>query len=92
MISVNEYENGRAKSLGFESNGQAYTAGVVEPGRYRFSTSQEEHLTVSLGSIRFKLPDGSDQTLAAGQKIIIPPGVEFELEAGETSSYICAYK
>jgi uncharacterized protein YaiE (UPF0345 family) len=91
MIKVNEYFEGRVKSLGFESAGRTHTAGVVSPGAYRFSTEKEERLTMALGRLRFRLPDQDWQELAQGQSLTIPSGIEFEVEARDTAAYICAY-
>jgi uncharacterized protein YaiE (UPF0345 family) len=92
MIKVNEYQDGRVKSLGFESSGQTYTVGVVEPGSYRFPTEKEEHLTVMVGSLTVQWPGKDRSEYAPGETFVIPPGVEFELETDVTSTYLCVYK
>ena len=92
MIRVNEYMDGQVKSLGFESAGAAFTAGVVRPGEYTFPTEKEEHLTVTVGTIRFRLPGEEWVEKNAGGKIVIPPGIEFDLRVEDTASYICEYR
>ena len=92
MIKVNEYQEGRVKSLGFDSSGQTYTVGVVDPGSYRFPTEKEEHLTVMVGRLTVRKPGEDRREYAAGETFVIPPGVEFELKADETSAYLCVYK
>lgn len=92
MIRVNEYQEGKVKSLGFQSGGADFTAGVVSPGEYSFPTEKEEHITVTVGAILFRLP-GQDWTeKKAGEGLVVPPGVEFGLKVDRTSSYICEYK
>ena len=91
MIKVNEYFEGRVKSLGFESGGRPHTAGVVSPGTYRFSTDKEERITMALGRLSFRLPGQDWQELSPGGSLTIPPGIEFEVEAQDTAAYVCAY-
>ena len=60
MIKVNEYLEGKVKSLGAEYKGEYFTAGVMLPGEYKFSTEKEEHIVVTLGELR---ASGSRRTL-----------------------------
>ena len=92
MIVVNEYENGAVKSLGFESSGAPFTAGVVQPGEYVFPTEKEEHITVTVGAIQFRLPDQDWVELPAGKTMVIPAGVRFGLRVESTASYVCEYR
>ena len=92
MIAVNTYLDGKVKSLGFDRDGVKYTAGVLIPGGYAFNTEQEEHITVTLGPIEFKLPAGDWEERRAGESIVIPPSVTFEVRAKAAASYICEYK
>jgi uncharacterized protein YaiE (UPF0345 family) len=55
-IKVNEYMEGKVKSLGPELKGERFTAGVMQPGGYSFDTDQEEHITVTLGELNIRLP------------------------------------
>ena len=92
MIKVNEYQDGAVKSLGFESGGSVFTAGVVSPGEYAFSTEKEEHISVTVGVIRFRLPGQDWVEKKAGEVQIVPAGVEFGLKVDRTASYICEYR
>ncbi|MCX5914370.1 MAG: pyrimidine/purine nucleoside phosphorylase, partial [Deltaproteobacteria bacterium] len=49
MIKINEYLGGKVKSLGAEYKGEYFTAGVMLPGEYKFTTEKEEHIVVTLG-------------------------------------------
>jgi hypothetical protein len=84
--------DGKVKSLGFKKDDAVFTAGVLMPGQYTFSTEKEEHITVTLGPIHFFMPDGDWKTYTAGETIIIPANVKFDLKADSAASYICAYK
>ncbi len=54
MIKVNEYFDGKIKSLGAETGSGPFTAGVIEPGEYTIPTSCEEHVSIVLGRCRVK--------------------------------------
>ena len=60
MIKVNNYFEGNVKSLGFEREEAAFTAGVVLPGAYTFDTEKEEHLTITVGEIEIQPPGSED--------------------------------
>ena len=92
MIKVNEYLQGKVKSLGFELDGVPYTAGVMMPGEYAFSTDKEEHLTMTLGELRIRLPGEAWRALSAGEKVVIPAGVSFDLKVKKPTSYNCMYR
>jgi len=92
MIKVNEYMEGKVKSLGAEFQGMRFSAGVMLPGRYNFSTDQEEHITVTLGELNIRLPKENWKKISRGEAVIVPPKVSFDLRIDETVSYICLYK
>lgn len=91
-IKVNEYMEGKVKSLGAEFKGERFTAGVMLPGRYRFNTEQEEHITVTVGELNIRLPRENWKKVSQGDTVIVPSGVGFDLRIDETLSYICFYK
>jgi hypothetical protein len=91
MIKVNDYFDGNVKSLGFESEGEAFTAGVVLPGAYTFDTQSEEHLTITVGEIDIQPPGFEWRTVKTGETITIPANVSFDLKVKEPASYICKY-
>ncbi len=92
MISVNEYENGSVKSLGFESGGLSFTVGVVRPGTYSFPTEKEERITVTVGAIEFRLPGKGWERVPAGETMVVPAGTRFDLRVDRTASYVCKYR
>jgi uncharacterized protein YaiE (UPF0345 family) len=91
MIKVNEYLEGKVKSLGFESDGTRYTAGVFLPGEYTFNTEQEEHVTVTVGRLEIQLPGRKWETVKIGETVVIPPSSSFNLKVTQPVSYICRY-
>jgi uncharacterized protein YaiE (UPF0345 family) len=92
MINVNEYFDGKIKSLGFELDSIQYTAGVFSPSAYSLGTEKEEHVTVTVGGFEIRLPDSDWTTVKAGETIIIPPNTTFDLKVTKTASYLCMYK
>ena len=49
MFDVNEYFEGKVKSIGFQTETLPATVGVMAPGEYEFGTSQRETMTVVSG-------------------------------------------
>ena len=92
MINVNEYFEGRIKSLGFELKGTPYTAGVVLPGEYTIDTEKEEHITATMGEFEIRPPGSDWKILGIGDTIIIPSNTSFELKLKEPAAYICMYR
>jgi len=92
MIKINEYLEGKVKSLGFELDGIQYTIGVMLPGEYSFDTEKEEHITVTLGGFEI-LPPGEDwKTAKMGDTVVIPANSTFDLKIDKPASYICMYR
>jgi uncharacterized protein YaiE (UPF0345 family) len=92
MIKVNEYLGGKVKSLGAEYKGEYFTAGVMLPGEYKFSTEKEEHIVVTLGELQLQIPGGAWKKYARGETAVVPAKVEFQLRVQETVAYVCFYK
>jgi|APDOM4702015248_1054824.scaffolds.fasta_scaffold1070257_1 uncharacterized protein YaiE (UPF0345 family) len=91
MIQVNEYFDGKVKSLAtHNSQGQA-TVGVIEPGQYEFGTGSVEIMTVAWGTLKAQLPGGDWKTYNKGESFRVEKGVTFKVEAAETMAYVCQY-
>ena len=92
MLKVNEYFDGKVKSIGFEDSKGLVTSGVMEAGDYTFSTSSKELMIVVTGSLTIKRPEDADWvTLNAGQSFHVSAGVSFEVKVEQTTAYICRY-
>ena len=92
MINVNEYFDGRIKSLGFEIKGIPYTTGVILPGEYAIDTEKEEHITVTLGGFEIRPPGSDWKTVKIGDTVVIQANSTFDVKISETASYICMYR
>lgn len=92
MFQVNEYFDGKVKSLGFQSSEGRATVGVMAAGEYEFGTAQKEVMTVTSGALNVKLPGASDyQKFSAGQSFTVPANAKFQLQVASDSSYLCLY-
>lgn len=79
MIQVNEYFEGKVKSLTLQANGNKATCGVMAVGDHEFSTGLKEIMTVIAGSMTVRLPGTSDwQTFTAGQKFEVAANAKFQ--------------
>jgi uncharacterized protein YaiE (UPF0345 family) len=93
MFKVNEYFDGKVKSLSFETADGPATAGVMAPGDYEFGTSSVEIMTVVSGSLTVKLP-GSDvwKDYKAGESFTVEAGKKFQLKVAADAAYVCLYR
>jgi len=92
MLKVNEYFDGKVKSIGFDDSRGPVTVGVMEAGEYTFSTAAKEEMSVVSGALTVRLP-GSDtwQTFAAGASFNVLADASFDLQVAEASAYVCRY-
>jgi uncharacterized protein YaiE (UPF0345 family) len=93
MFNVNEYFDGKVKSIGFKAFDGDATVGVMAAGVYTFSTSSVELMTVTCGQMQVKLP-GSDnwQTYNAGQTFRVEANQSFDVKMKQDTAYLCIYK
>jgi purine/pyrimidine-nucleoside phosphorylase len=93
MFKVNEYFEGRVKSLAFKTIEGAATVGVMAVGEYEFGTSTEEIMTVVSGCLTVRLPGAEEWgTFAAGTSFTVPANKKFQLQVAEETAYLCRYK
>jgi purine/pyrimidine-nucleoside phosphorylase len=93
MLQVNEYFDGKVKSIAFQTKTLPATVGVMAAGEYEFSTSQKETVTVVSGELTVKLP-GSDlwQDFPQGTSFIVAANEKFQLKVAEETAYLCTYE
>ena len=93
MFKVNEYFDGKVKSMAFQTaDGQA-TIGVMAPGEYEFGTSTVEIMTVVSGTLTVKLP-GSEvwKNYKAGASFTVAARKKFQLKVVADAAYLCLYR
>ena len=92
MLDVNEYFDGKVKSIGFQTETLPATVGVMAPGDYTFGTSDHETMTVVSGALTVKLPGQDDwQTFNAGEVFKVEAQQGFDLKVVVDTAYLCVY-
>ena len=93
MFDVNEYFDGKVKSIGgFQADELAATVGVMKQGDYEFGTGAKEFMSVISGSLTAKLPGSEDWvTYAPGETFEVPGNSKFQVKADVDSAYLCKY-
>ena len=93
MLDVNEYFNGKVKSIAFNGGALDATVGVMAAGEYTFSTAKKETMTVVSGALTVKLPGESDwQTYETNQSFIVAANESFDLKVAVETAYLCTYE
>jgi len=93
MLKVNEYFNGKVKSIGLTNEDGKSTIGVMETGDYEFNTTTVEHMTVVSGSLKVMQPGAVEwQSYSNGQTFDVAANVRFKVRAEEQTAYICFYE
>jgi purine/pyrimidine-nucleoside phosphorylase len=92
MINVNEYFDGKVKSLTLNGVSGKETVGVMLPGEYEFGTSQKEVMTVVSGALVVKLPGETEfEVFQADEAFEIPANSKFQLKVFVETAYLCQY-
>ncbi|HRY31588.1 MAG TPA: pyrimidine/purine nucleoside phosphorylase [Bacteroidales bacterium] len=93
MLKVNEYFDGRVKSIALENEEGKATIGVMEAGEYEFGTATEEEMTVVSGSMRVLLPGETRwQTFSMSEVFIVQANQTFRLRIEKACAYKCIYR
>lgn len=92
MFKVNEYFDGKVKSIAFQGERLPATVGVMAPGHYEFGTSQREVMTVVSGALTVQLPDSNEwHTYRAGDSFEVAANARFQLQVEQDTAYLCTY-
>ncbi len=93
MLKVNEYFDGKVKSIALENNEGKATAGVMAPGEYEFGTSTKEYMHIVSGILDVKLPGEADfKKYSKGEMFEVESGVKFNVSCSEDVAYLCFYE
>lgn len=92
MLNVNEYFDGKAKSISFETATLPATVGVISPGEYEFGTTKRETMTILSGALTVLLP-GMDEwmTYGAGEFFEVAGQASFRAKSDVDVAYLCTY-
>lgn len=93
MLQVNEYFDGKVKSIAVSNSDGKATAGVIEAGEFEFGTSTIEHMTVTFGEMEVFLP-GEDEwrIYQKNETFTVQKGESFIVKVKEPVSYLCVYE
>jgi len=93
MLDVNEYFDGKVKSIAFQTATLPATVGVMQAGEYEFNTDKKETMSVVSGALTVKLP-GSNvwQTFQAGDSFVVEAQQTFQLKVEVDTAYLCTYE
>jgi uncharacterized protein YaiE (UPF0345 family) len=93
MFKVNEYFDGKVKSLAFTSPEGPATIGVMAPGEYTFGTGSIEIMSVISGAMEIKLPGAETwKSVKAGESFEVAANVKFGVRMQVETAYLCLYK
>jgi uncharacterized protein YaiE (UPF0345 family) len=91
MIRVNEYCEGKIKSLGFQLEGIDYTVGLMLPGNYTFNMEIEGHITGVWGEFEIKHEGGDWGVVRPGDTIVITRNSTVNYRIKKPASYVCKF-
>ncbi|HEY7773881.1 MAG TPA: pyrimidine/purine nucleoside phosphorylase [Marinagarivorans sp.] len=92
MITVNEYFDGKVKSMAIESGALPATIGVMLAGEYTFGTAKKEIMTVVQGELTVTLPgESAPRTFRNGQVFEVPADSSFDVIVAVDTAYFCQY-
>jgi uncharacterized protein YaiE (UPF0345 family) len=93
MFKVNEYFDGKVKSIAFTSPEGPATVGVMAVGEYEFGTASVEIMSVISGAMEVKLPGAESwKTIKADESFEVAANVKFGVRMQVETAYLCLYK
>jgi len=93
MFKINEYFDGKVKSIGFDTDEGPATVGVMAKGEYEFGTSTVEYMTVTSGLMQVLLPGEKEwNNYREFETFKVEKDIKFKVKVLEDSSYRCLYK
>ena len=91
-MEVNHYFDDQVLSLSFENSNGLSSVGVMEPGNYEFSTSQNERMLVISGALLIQREDDPEPLLYSdGEEFHVTNDQTFNVEVTEPTAYLCEY-
>ncbi|MBU2553285.1 MAG: pyrimidine/purine nucleoside phosphorylase [Bacteroidales bacterium] len=93
MFTVNEYFDGKVKSLGFSNKDGVVTIGIMAKGEYEFGTSSVEYMTVTSGMMNVLLPGETEwKSVSEFETFVVPKDSKFKVQVDDQTSYRCEYR
>ncbi len=92
MLTVNEYFEGKVKSIRLETTTLPATIGVMAKGEYTFGTDCKEIMSVVCGELNVLLPGEEEwKTFTDGQVFEVEADQKFSLKVPVETAYLCKY-
>ncbi|MFT5674433.1 MAG: hypothetical protein ACI808_000352 [Paraglaciecola sp.] len=93
MFEVNEYFDGKVKSIAYKTDTLPATVGVMLAGEYEFATQQKETMSVISGALTVLLPETEQWvTYAAGEAFKVAANQIFQVKVAGNTAYLCTYE
>lgn len=93
MLKVNEYFEGKVKSIAVENTQGKSTVGVMDVGEFEFGTNTIEQMTVITGLLTVLLPNATEwKDYHAGETFVVPANTKFKLKVTQQTAYLCRYE
>lgn len=93
MFNVNEYFDGRVKSIGFDSADGKATIGVMAVGEYEFGTATKEYMSITSGYLDVLLPEATEwKRYTKGETFIVEKDQKFKVKTDVETAYLCIYE
>lgn len=91
-LKVNEYFEGKVKSISFQGKSYSSTVGVMSQGEYEFSTGKAEIMTIISGELEVKLPGRTEwKKFTANTKFEVDANSKFQLKVAQDTAYLCEF-
>lgn len=92
MLKVNEYFDGKIKSIAFKTDTLPATVGVMVPGDYVFNTDDKENMTIVSGALTIKRATDNDFiTFKTGESFDVDANSAFDVKVEAETAYLCLY-
>ena len=92
MFKVNEYFDGKVKSISFKSARGDTTTGVMAAGEYEFNTGKPEVMVITSGSADVQLRGETAWTrYGAGGAFDVPGNSSFRIRLAADTTYLCYF-
>lgn len=93
MLTVNEYFEGKVKSIAFHNGQGNFTVGVMDIGEFEFGTNTIERMTVISGELTVQLPEQETwKKFTSDETFTIPAHQKFRVKVQEQTAYLCRYE
>jgi uncharacterized protein YaiE (UPF0345 family) len=92
MFKINEYFDGKVKSIAFQGRDKPATVGVMAAGEYVFNTSEREKMTVVSGELSIQRAGESVmKKYKASESFEVEADSAFNVSVPADCAYLCVY-